>query len=98
MPSPNKWYRDPVVWIELFVIVNVGFLSLDIYLAHSINHFHHEAEYIPFWFSIAATPIVLAAICAGRTLGNEGGLARCRPPDWLVRNRDRAGWGRAASR
>ena len=61
--APNKWYRDPVVWIELFVIVNLGFLSLDIYLAHSINQFHHEAEYIPFWFSIAARPSCSAALC-----------------------------------
>ena len=35
MPSPNKWYREPAVWLEAFVIVNLSFLTLDIYLAHS---------------------------------------------------------------
>ena len=27
MPSPNKWYREPSVWLEWFIIVNLGFLS-----------------------------------------------------------------------
>jgi hypothetical protein len=62
MPSPNKWYRDPRVWLEVFVIVNLGFLSLDIYLAHSINQFGHLAEYIPLWFSMAAPPLLLAGL------------------------------------
>ena len=65
MPSPDKWYREPSVWLEAFVIVNLGFLSLDIYLAHSINQFHHEAEYIPLWFSCAAPPLLLAALFLG---------------------------------
>ena len=43
MPGPNKWYRDPGLWLEAFVIVNLGFLALDIYLAHSVNQFHHAA-------------------------------------------------------
>lgn len=37
MPGPNRWYREPSVWLEAFVIVNLAFLSLDIYLAHSTN-------------------------------------------------------------
>jgi hypothetical protein len=65
MQSPSRWYRDPAVWLELFVIVNIGFLSLDIYLAHSINRFRHEAEYIPLWFSIVAAPILLVALVLG---------------------------------
>jgi len=69
MANPNRWYREPAVWLELFVIVNIGFLSLDIYLAHSINHFREEAEYIPFWFSIAATPVLLVALLLGERWG-----------------------------
>ena len=43
--------------------MNLGFLSFDIYLAHSINRFEHEAEYIrTFWFSLAAPPLLLLAL------------------------------------
>jgi hypothetical protein len=62
MPSPSKWYLDPSLWLEAFVIVNLGFLSLDIYLAHSVNRFRHEAEYIPLWFSIAAPPLLIVGL------------------------------------
>lgn len=68
MPSPSdagqncrdelKWYLEPLVWLEWFIAVNFGFLVLDIYLAHSINQFHHWAEYIPLWFSAAAAPVL----------------------------------------
>lgn len=62
MPSPNKWYRDPSLWLETFILVNFGFLSLDIYLAHSVNQFDHAAEYIPFWFSVFAPPLLLVGL------------------------------------
>lgn len=69
MPSPSKWYRDPSVWLEAFVIVNLGFLALDIYLAHSMNKFHHEAEYLPLWFSLAAPPVLLLGLLLGERWG-----------------------------
>jgi hypothetical protein len=69
MPSPNKWYREPSVWLELFVIVNLAFLSLDIYLAHSINRFHHQAEYIPLWFSAVSPPVLLVVFVLGERWG-----------------------------
>src|SRR5262252_1843463 len=69
MPGPNKWYRNPSVWLEAFVIVNLGFLSLDIYLAHSINQFHHNAEYIPLWFSMASPPLLLVELLLGERWG-----------------------------
>jgi hypothetical protein len=72
MPSPNKWYRDPALWLEAFVIVNLGFLVLDIYLAHSVNRFEHAAEYIPFWFSVAAPPLLLVGLFSGECLGWKG--------------------------
>jgi hypothetical protein len=62
MRSPSKWYVEPYVWLEAFVAVNFGFLVLDIYLAHSMNDFHHEAEYIPLWFSLAASPLLLVVL------------------------------------
>jgi hypothetical protein len=69
MPRANKWYREPSLWLEAFVIVNLGFLSLDIYLAHSVNRFGHEAEYIPLWFSLAAPPLLLVGLLLGERWG-----------------------------
>jgi hypothetical protein len=69
MPSPNKWYREPFLWLELFVIVNLSFLSLDIYLAHSINKFRHEAEYLPLWFSLVAPPLLVVGLLLGERWG-----------------------------
>jgi hypothetical protein len=69
MPSPNKWYRESYLLLEGFVIVNLGFLSLDIYLAHSINRFHHEAEYIPLWFSLVSPPLLLVGLLLGQRSG-----------------------------
>jgi hypothetical protein len=71
MPSPNKWYREPALWLEVFVIVNLAFLTLDIYLAHSVNTFHREAEYIPFWFSAVAPPVLLVALVLDERRGWE---------------------------
>jgi len=53
------WYFDPKLWVELFVLINLAFLSLDIYIAHSTNQFRRSAEYIPFYFSLCS-PVVLA--------------------------------------
>jgi hypothetical protein len=69
MPNPSRWYREPALWLEAFVIVNLGFLVLDIYLAHSVNRFGHEAEYIPFWFSMAAPPLLLVGLFLGEVCG-----------------------------
>jgi hypothetical protein len=60
----TKWVHDPRIWLELFVLVNVAFLALDIRLAHSVNQFHHPAEYLPFYYSLAAPLVLLAALIA----------------------------------
>jgi hypothetical protein len=54
----ERWWRRPQIWIELFAILNLGFLTFDIYLAHSVNQFRNEAEFIPLVFS-ASAPVVL---------------------------------------
>ena len=54
----DRWWTRPQIWIELFAIANVGFLTFDIYLAHSVNQFRNRAEYIPLIFS-ATAPIFL---------------------------------------
>ena len=51
------------VWlVELFAFGNLAFLALDIYLAHSINDFAHPAEWIPFYFSLVAPPLMLPSV------------------------------------
>lgn len=52
--------RNPQLWIEVFVLVNLAFLAPDIYVAHATNLFRHSAEYVPFYFSLAA-PLALSA-------------------------------------
>jgi len=64
MPDKNKWYKDHRLWLEAFVLLNLAFLSLDIYLAHSVNHFRRAAEYIPLYFSLAAPVVLLVGLLA----------------------------------
>jgi hypothetical protein len=69
MTADIKWYRDHRLWLECFVLVNLAFLSLDIWLAHSVNQFRNPAEYVPLYFSLASAPILLVALLAGEGLG-----------------------------
>ncbi len=60
----SRWYLQPRAWLEAFALVNLGFLAPDIYLAHSTNLFRSAAEYVPFYFSLAAPALLLAAAVA----------------------------------
>jgi hypothetical protein len=62
----ERWWSQPELWAEAFAIVNIGFLTFDIYLAHSVNQFRSRAEYIPLWFS-AIAPLVLVVALTQRT-------------------------------
>ena len=53
---------DPLSLVELFVVANVAFLTVDIVLAHSVNAFAHWAEWIPFVVSLAAPPLLLVSM------------------------------------
>ncbi|HEV7221345.1 MAG TPA: hypothetical protein VGN42_01495, partial [Pirellulales bacterium] len=57
-PLDERWLT------EAFVLVNLAFLSADIYLAHSVNQFSHPAEYVPLYFSMVAPMVLLAALAA----------------------------------
>ena len=68
MAAPSKrWWNEPELWIEAFAILNIGFLTFDIYLAHSVNQFRNRAEYIPLFFS-AMSPLVLIVALVQRKL------------------------------
>jgi hypothetical protein len=56
--ASEPWWVRPQIWIELFVIANIGFLTFDIYLAHSVNQFRRAPEYVPLYFS-ASAPVLL---------------------------------------
>jgi hypothetical protein len=60
----NNWLRQPRTWVELFALFNLGGLAPDIFLAHSINQFHHRMEWVPLVFSLAAPALLLPAIWA----------------------------------
>jgi len=65
MAANRKWYQDRRLWVEAFVLVNLAFLSVDIYIAHSVNEFRRWPEYIPLYFSLAAPAVLLVGLLAG---------------------------------
>jgi hypothetical protein len=67
MPGPDKpWWTYPQLWLELFVVLNISFLTFDIYLAHSVNQFRNAAEYVPLYFSASAPAVLLVALALRR--------------------------------
>ena len=58
--KPEATWAQPWFLVDAFCLLNLGFLTLDIYLAHSFNGFRKWPEYIPLYFS-AISPVVLAA-------------------------------------
>jgi hypothetical protein len=65
----QRWTNDPSLWVEAFVIINLAFLGLDIYLAHSTNEFRRKSEYIPLFYSLIAPVILLAGLVARERYG-----------------------------
>jgi len=63
MAGPTeRWWNQPELWIEVFAILNIGFLTFDIYLAHSVNQFRNRAEYIPLFFSATAPMLLIVGL------------------------------------
>jgi len=67
MPASDepRW-RHPGLLLEIFVLLNLGFLTFDIYLAHSVNGFRQRAEYVPLFFSALAPMLLLAGLAFQR--------------------------------
>lgn len=59
------------MFLECFIVINLAFLAVDVYIAHSINAFAHSAEWIPFVVSIAAVPLLLVARIFGGMRANQ---------------------------
>ena len=67
----DQWWASPRLWVEWFLVANIAFLAVDISLAHAVNAFEYRAEWIPIFFSVAATFLLLLAIALG---GSEPAL------------------------
>jgi hypothetical protein len=66
MAGNKPLWRHAWFLAEIFAVVNLAFLTFDIYLAHSVNDFRRSAEYIPLAFSIIGPAILIVALfCAG---------------------------------
>ncbi len=48
--------------LDIFIIANFGFLALDVFIAHAVNAFDHSAEWIPFYFSLCASVLLVPTL------------------------------------
>jgi hypothetical protein len=55
-----RWPRP--VLVELFAIANLAFLTLDVFLAHSVNAFHYAIERIPVGFGALGAVVLLTGL------------------------------------
>jgi len=61
----RPWMTSPLFWTEVFAIGNIGFLAVDVAMAHAINDFEHKGEYVPVFFSMIAAPLLVVAMLIG---------------------------------
>jgi hypothetical protein len=61
-PGNEAVWKQPWFLAEMFATANLGFLTLDISLAHSVNGFRRQAEYVPLIFSATAPLILLVGM------------------------------------
>jgi hypothetical protein len=61
-PGSEAPWKQPWFLVEAFALANLGFLTLDIYLAHSVNGFWRQVEYLPLIFSATAPVILLVGM------------------------------------
>ena len=53
--------RKPRTIAEIFIIGNLAFLAIDVYVAHLTNAFERRPEWLPVIFSIAAPLLLMLA-------------------------------------
>jgi len=95
--AAEPWVRRPLFWVELFAIGNIGFIGVDVAIAHAINAFAHPAEFVPVAFSVAAAPLLALVMF----LAGPEPESSAPPPDAPTRGRRRlarglgffVGWG-----
>ena len=67
--------RRKSLLLEGFVLANFAFLVPDVFLAHSVNGFRHQAEWIPFFISAVAA-VLLATALPRKDRTRHGSYAR----------------------
>ncbi len=77
--EPNKWWADPLSWVELFALSNIAFMAVDVALAHSVNAFANPAEWVPVGFSMIAPMVLVAAAVMGGLRPTLPGVVEGRP-------------------
>ncbi len=74
-PLPLPWRRlasDRRLLVEVFAFANLAFLTLDIYVAHSVNAFRHPAEWVPFVFCLAGAAALGVGLVLALRARREG--------------------------
>src|SRR6516164_2671875 len=75
---------DPLALTELFLIGNVAFLAVDVYVAHDVNDFANRGEWIPVIFSPVATVLLIVGVVVA------GGICPPLSP-WRTRENESTG-------
>ena len=65
-------FRRRSFLVEVFAALNLTFLALDIWVAHSVNEFGHWAEWIPFWFTLAGAAALLVNLALSTPVRSSG--------------------------
>lgn len=68
------WLRDRRVLLEGFVLSNLAFLTLDVYIAHAVNDFRDPFEWVPVLFAALGSAVLVAVFV--RRLARVGRLGR----------------------
>ena len=58
----SKWFDNHTLVLDVFVIANLAFLALDVYIAHSVNAFAHWGEWVPVLFAIVGSLSLLVTL------------------------------------
>ena len=51
--------------LDIFIIVNLAFLALDVYIAHAVGGFTHIVEWLPIYFSLIAFSVLACLLLYG---------------------------------
>lgn len=86
VPAPEGWNHltgDRSFLAELFVALNLAFLALDVYVAHSTNGCCEPPESIPIAFSLVGALALLANLAVSRPLRAAGSSHRSGAGRWV---------------
>jgi hypothetical protein len=72
---PDEWRRPGPLLAEWFALLNFGFLSVDVYLAHSVNEFAHRSEWVPLYFGGLAAAALLPGVVRRKLADRAGWVA-----------------------